>query len=76
MQWTISGNEQDTIENMNHFCEILLQVWSKGGRKHRFRYEFNATTLGEYQIGDDTASTGNLGLDTVTVADMSKDLFL
>jgi len=33
MQWTISGNEQDTLENMNHFCAILLQLWSEGGRK-------------------------------------------
>jgi hypothetical protein len=59
MQWTISGNEQDTIENMNHFCGILLQVWSEGGRKDRFRSEFNAKTVGEYQIGDDTAVEGN-----------------
>jgi hypothetical protein len=49
MQWTISGNEQDTLENTNHFCGILLQLWSEGGRKDRFRSEFNATTLGEYQ---------------------------
>jgi hypothetical protein len=23
----------DTIENMNHFCGFLLQMWSEGGRK-------------------------------------------
>jgi len=53
LQWTIAGNEHDTIENINHFCEILLQVWSERGRKDHFRSEFNAKTLAKYQIGDD-----------------------
>ncbi len=54
-------NEHDIIENTDHFCGILLQVWSEGGRKDHFRAEFNAKTLAGYQIGDDTASTGKLG---------------
>jgi hypothetical protein len=75
MQWTISGNEQETLENMNHFCGILLKLWSEGGRKDRFRSEFNATTLGSinrrrYRI------YGKTRPHTVTGADMSEDLFL
>jgi hypothetical protein len=38
-------NEHDIIENTDHFCGILLQVWSEGGRKDHFRAEFNAKTL-------------------------------
>jgi hypothetical protein len=53
-------NEQDTIENPDHFCGFLLQMWSEGGRKHHFRLEFNTTTPAECQIGDDIASTGRL----------------
>src|ERR1700688_220760 len=61
LQWTISGNERDTIENMNHFCGFLLQMWSEGGRQDHFRSELNAKTLAEYQIGDDIASTRKPG---------------
>jgi hypothetical protein len=46
---------------MNHFCGFLLQMSSEGGRKNHFRSEFNAKTLAEYQIGDDTAFTGKPG---------------
>jgi hypothetical protein len=53
-------NEHDTIENMDHFCGFLLQMWSEGGRKDHFRLEFNTKTLAESQIGDDIASTGRL----------------
>ena len=28
---TISGNDDDTIENPDHFCEILLQMWIGSG---------------------------------------------
>ena len=54
-------NEHDIIENTDHFCGILLQVWGEGGRKDHFRAEFNAETLAEYQIGEDTAFTGRPG---------------
>ena len=37
-------NEHDIIENTDHFCGILLQVWSEGGRKDHFRAEFNEKT--------------------------------
>ena len=46
-------------------------MWSEGGRKDHFRSEFNAKTLAEYQIGDDTAFTGRLRLNTVTGVDLS-----
>jgi hypothetical protein len=71
LQWNIAGNEQDTLENMNHFCGILLQVWSEGGRKDRFRSEFNAMTLAALQIGDDTGFTGQTRFNTVTGVDSS-----
>ena len=67
----IAGNEHDTIENINHFCEILLQVWSERGRKDHFRSEFDAKTLAKYQIGDDTASIGKLGSIASSGADLS-----
>jgi hypothetical protein len=53
-------NKGDSIENTDHFCGFLLQMWSEGGRKDHFRLEFNTKTLVECQIGDDTASTGRL----------------
>jgi hypothetical protein len=53
-------NEHGSIENTDHFCGILLQMWSEGGRKDHFPLEFNTKTLGEFQIGDDIASKGRL----------------
>jgi len=32
-------NEHDTLENTDHFCGFLLQMWSAGGRKERFQPE-------------------------------------
>jgi len=40
-------NDHDTIENTDHFCGFLLQMWSERGRKDYFRLEFNAKTLTE-----------------------------
>jgi hypothetical protein len=53
-------NEHDTIENTDHFCGFLLQMWREGERKDRLRLEFNTKTLAECQIGADIASTGKL----------------
>jgi hypothetical protein len=53
-------NEHDTIENTDHFCGFLLQMWSEGKQKDHFWLEFNTKTLAECQIGDDIASIGKL----------------
>ena len=45
----------DTIENTDHFCGFLLKCGVKAGEKTTSGSEFNAKTLAEYQIGDDTA---------------------
>src|SRR6202030_2902150 len=39
-------NEPDTLENTDHFCGFLLQMWSEGGRKTltRRRYRIYRTT--------------------------------
>jgi len=57
-------NEHDTIENTDHFCGFLLQMWSEGKQKDHFWLEFNTKTLAECQIGDDIASIGKLRATT------------